>query len=636
MAVKKFYHDIDLVNVGQLIGARLQNVTNAEKTTLASSLDPSHEGLQVWDTDDNAPYIWDGSAFVRDALVVEGDVVFRGSVDASASLDGTAEAVSGNQYVVSVGGTPSMTGVTFTPSVAVEPGDLILFTSATAATVLQRNLQDAIVDADFATAGIMATNGSGTYSVITDNSSNWNTAFGWGDHAQEGYLTSVALNDVSDVVITGAATGEFLRYDGTNWVDSAIQNSDITSTMVTQHQGNLSISESQISDLQSYLTSVALNDVTDVVITSAATGEFLRYDGSNWVDSAIQNGDITSTMVTQHQGNLSISESQISDLQSYLTGITGESIGELSDVTITAAADGEFLRYNGSAWVDSAIQNSDITSTMVTQHQGNLSISESQISDLQSYLTDITGESIGELSDVVITAAADGEFLRYDGTNWVDSAIQNSDITSTMVTQHQGNLSISESQISDLQSYLTTVALNDVSDVTITAAATGEFLRYNGSAWVDSAIQTTDITSAMVTQHEGDLTIAEGQLTFGAAFTTTATTVSGAINELDGEIGDLTTLATSEKGTLVGAINEIQTGTAGMKTYHNDNVSLNPGTPTTINHAFGLTNPNSYVISVFDTSGSSVSVDVDTVDGNNVNLTSLVGLTGVKVTIIGF
>src|SRR6056297_2209644 len=113
MAIKKFYHDIDLVNICQLIGARIQNVTNAEKTALAGDLDVNHKGLQVWDTQDNAPYIWDGTAFVRDALVVNGDVIFRGSVDASASLNGVADAVAGNQYVVSVGGTPSMTGVTF-------------------------------------------------------------------------------------------------------------------------------------------------------------------------------------------------------------------------------------------------------------------------------------------------------------------------------------------------------------------------------------------------------------------------------------------------------------------------------------------------------------------------------------------
>jgi hypothetical protein len=44
-----------------------------------------------------------------------------------------------------------------------------------------------------------------------------------------------------------------------------------------------------------------------------------------------------------------------------------------------------------------------------------------------------------------------------------------------------------------------------------------------------------------------------------ATLTTTATDVVGAINELDNEQGDLTTLSTTNKANLVSAINEIKT-----------------------------------------------------------------------------
>jgi hypothetical protein len=45
---------------------------------------------------------------------------------------------------------------------------------------------------------------------FTDNSTNWNTAFGWGDHSTEGYLTTLALNGLSDVSTVGATTSKFL------------------------------------------------------------------------------------------------------------------------------------------------------------------------------------------------------------------------------------------------------------------------------------------------------------------------------------------------------------------------------------------------------------------------------------------
>jgi hypothetical protein len=86
----------------------------------------------------------------------------------------------------------------------------------------------------------------------------------------------------------------------------------------------------------------------------------------------------------------------------YLTGITGESIGDLSDVTITGAASGEVLRYNGSAWVDAVLAYSDLSGTPTNV---------STFTNDAGYLTGITGESIGDLSDVTITTATNGQVL---------------------------------------------------------------------------------------------------------------------------------------------------------------------------------------------------------------------------------
>jgi ribosomal protein S25 len=139
MATKQFYHDIDLVKVGQLVNARIQNVTTAEKTALGETLGSGNVGLQVWDTDIAAPFIWDGSAWVRDALVVTGDVVFKGVINPTNAS--SVEKVNGYQYVVDTAGDISTAGVTFSPSAVVEVGDVVLFTSATEASVFQRNTE---------------------------------------------------------------------------------------------------------------------------------------------------------------------------------------------------------------------------------------------------------------------------------------------------------------------------------------------------------------------------------------------------------------------------------------------------------------------------------------------------------------
>ena len=41
---------------------------------------------------------------------------------------------------------------------------------------------------------------------FTNNSTNWNTAYSWGDHSQAGYLTSFSETDTLDAVTTRGNT----------------------------------------------------------------------------------------------------------------------------------------------------------------------------------------------------------------------------------------------------------------------------------------------------------------------------------------------------------------------------------------------------------------------------------------------
>ena len=91
--------------------------------------------------------------------------------------------------------------------------------------------------------GTAATTASTDYATAAQGASA-NTAYSWGDHALAGYLTSFTeTNDLSSAV---------------TWVN--VPDANITQSSVTQHQSALSITESQISDLQSYLTATSTID----------------------------------------------------------------------------------------------------------------------------------------------------------------------------------------------------------------------------------------------------------------------------------------------------------------------------------------------------------------------------------------
>jgi hypothetical protein len=97
---------------------------------------------------------------------------------------------------------------------------------------------------------------AGTITYLTDNSANWDTAFGWGNHASAGYLT------------TATAATTYVPRTRTLTIDGVSQ--DLTVD-------------------RSFTINKSLNDLTDVTISSIAGGDLLQYNGvlTQWVNTPI-------------------------------------------------------------------------------------------------------------------------------------------------------------------------------------------------------------------------------------------------------------------------------------------------------------------------------------------------------------
>jgi len=295
---------------------------------------------------------------------------------------------------------------------------------------------DLVVDSDLANysntnTGFITASSTDTLTNKSGNISQWTN--------DSGYLTSFTeTNDLSAAV---------------TWAN--VPDANITQSSVTQHQASLSITESQISDLGSYLTAET-NDLSAAVV---------------WAN--VPNANITQGSVTQHQAALSITESQISDLQSYLTAETND---------LSAAV----------TWAN--VPDANITESSVTQHEDALSITESQISDLQSYLTAETND----LSAAVV---------------WAN--VPNANITQGSVTQHQAALSIATSQLTgtvtnaQLAGSITNAKLSN-SSVTIGSDAValgGTQTDLNGITSLDVDNMTLDANTISTTDSNGDLVL---------------------------------------------------------------------------------------------------------------------------------
>jgi len=307
-----------------------------------------------------------------------------------------------------------------------------------------------------------------------------------------------SVDDLSDVdtTTTAPSTGQALVWSGSKWspstptaatiddgsittakLDSGLQtqigrilvtDDDDTPTNGQILQYNTTDSEWQYADLPGS-TLVTLGDVDSaaladnaLLVYNSSAGEFQFESGSTLrttlgVDAAgTDNSTDLSISSSTSYNYITLSSGQVLtlnqvDLQTDVASTLPVSSGGTGSTTAATARVALLptLAGNGSKLV---AVNSGATDVEYIA-ESTLSITESQISDLQSYLT----AEVNDLSAAV---------------TWVN--VPDANITQSSVTQHQAALSITESQISDLQSYLT-AETNDLS-----AAVTGTLGTGNG------------------------------------------------------------------------------------------------------------------------------------------------------------
>jgi len=108
-----------------------------------------------------------------------------------------------------------------------------------------------------------------------------------------------------------------------------------------------------------------LDGLSNTTITTIASGELLKWSGSAWINNTLAEAGISATGHTH-------TESDITDLQSYLLNITAEPLSDLSDVTITSIASNEILKWSGSAWINNTLAEAGISAIGHTHTKSNI------------------------------------------------------------------------------------------------------------------------------------------------------------------------------------------------------------------------------------------------------------------------
>jgi len=139
--------------------------------------------------------------------------------------------------------------------------------------------------------------------------------------------------------------------------------------------------------------SAELGELKDVYIPSPVSGDFLKYDGIEWVNSTISLGaDTDGNYMLDVVAGSGITVAHTPGEGSSASIELNATLDDLTDVNAGTPADGQFLQYvsASSAWVAADVP---------------------------------TINTLDDIGDVSVSSASAGQFLKYDGADWIPDSI---------------------------------------------------------------------------------------------------------------------------------------------------------------------------------------------------------------------
>ena len=339
-------------------------------------------------------------------------------------------------------------------------------------------------------------------------------------------ISAAVLNDLGDVTITSAANGDFLRWNGTAWVNDAVNLSTDTigsyveslvagtGVTLTNNSGegatptvavDTSVIQARVADVSD--TEIGyLNGVTSAIQTQidakaplaspTFTGTVTVPDNSfalgtkttgDYVATITGGTGVASTAATSGEGTthtLSIGQAVGTTDNVTFAGVTADAI----KIGVTAA--GEIDTTSGNLTIDSAGGTVTVDDNLTVT--GNLTVSGSTTSVNTETLT--VDDNIIVLNNNVTGAPTENAGIEVERGSSTNVVLRWNETSDKWELTNDGT-TFADIATEAYAASLTPATLDAIGDVTITSASNGQFLKWNGSAWVNDAIDLgTDTT----------------------------------------------------------------------------------------------------------------------------------------------
>lgn len=300
------------------------------------------------------------------------------------------------------------------------------------------------------------------------------------------FLKSLLVKGI-EIDTAGAVTGDVLKFDGTKFGAASAGGG-----------GGSSVG--------------ALDDLSDVVITSPEEFQGISYNGTSWVNSHIplvsyvRNAESTTlttgTVVylfgaTGDHATVKRADKSSDTTSSKTIGVAGANITASNNGPIVTRGyvDGIDLSVGYTAgdilWLgdDGAFTKTKATAP---DHLVFVGVVVRATNNGIIYVACQNGYELDELHNVSLPSPNSGDFLKYNGSLWVADAIDlGTDTTGNYVagiTAGTGVTVTGSGSEGATPTISVSVALDELSDVILTSSTNGDFLKYNSGSWVNDPI----------------------------------------------------------------------------------------------------------------------------------------------------
>ena len=349
-----------------------------------------------------------------------------------------------------------------------------------------------------------------------------------------GTTTLEGLTDTTADVSSNANSGNFLRWDGSDWDHDVLAAGDILEGFVTQHEAAIEITVSQVTDF----------NPTDYVTTTDANSTYVLQSSvgaNNGVASLDSNGLVPSTQLPSYVDDVIEFDQPLTtpgspvtgDLPSGETAATGKiyvdtatndvyrwsgsafvnitdfatpdhNISTHGDVTISSIGADEVLQWSGSEWENQTLAElgmsvDDLTDVDITTSAP--SIGQVLSWDGTSKFTPVnvsslsTSDSVDSLTNATITGTpADNEVFAYDdSTNeWINQTAAEAGLAVANHTHTHDDITDFDSESAAIAD--TQIAAADIQDLNNVTNIAAGFLQSNGTNATFVTLDHTDIS----------------------------------------------------------------------------------------------------------------------------------------------